>query len=799
MIFPLAYLLLTSSATMLVIVLGLGGRAELAAELAVVQGALLATFYAFSASTRTLILQGHSELTPERLLAIRLVALPVLCVAAYFLSVTAAGISSVVALLLILRRACEWIAEIRLSEVELTNHPHIAKRVLYVQAALTALTALVFIFTPAWSMTALAVYAVSPLIGAWPRASIASFRLASLIRTFRIASPYIGSTAVEGVGNYVFRLMVFLLTGPSFSGTLFTAFILGGFAATLFANAIGPSLGRRRSRAPALLTAGTAVLAAAGLLVSVLSIATHLADWLARPGYFWLATGLSMVGGAVMIVAQWIRVRLFDLQHGDVLFGPDVIRNVAAILAAPVLSYITPLAITGLYLVMAIVTFVLYWGAMRSALRPRSHTRAIWLQVSIAAMVLAPVFVLLSGHVYRAPGGPLLDTGGSVLNVPLPISLGVCVAAIFLLGRYRDALTTINIIFFLFAGMVFTTVVTTEGQLTGELRKFVLLFQFLLPATALVLGQMYGAEENSLKYAAAGFLLIILFLPPLQLLLSMGDPNKLLTHDLIVFSVYQHLQYVPAVIVTAYLIALFALWDSPRARVPLTIASVVVGAYAALSYSTVAIVLAVMGALAFLARNQARAALVCTILLIAAVTAVLYMNRDALPLKQRFERSQSATQHRLEQAPTTEVPKSLLDAVPGPLQPRLHYWHLYARGILQSGRGLLFGHSAPMDRALATSAHNYYLDFVYNFGLVAFAPLGWLVWYTVSQMWKLRSRLWARPSGIGLAIAFLFVCLIDNMVKVPLRQPYPGVFFFFVWGLLLAWMSEVARNDVPRT
>jgi hypothetical protein len=65
----LAYLALGSSMTALLIVAGLSGQAPLAAEMAVIQGALLATFYAFSANARSLILQGHDDLTTERLLA----------------------------------------------------------------------------------------------------------------------------------------------------------------------------------------------------------------------------------------------------------------------------------------------------------------------------------------------------------------------------------------------------------------------------------------------------------------------------------------------------------------------------------------------------------------------------------------------------------------------------------------------------------------------------------------------------------------------------------------------------------
>jgi hypothetical protein len=36
---------------------------------------------------------------------------------------------------------------------------------------------------------------------------------------------------------------------------------------------------------------------------------------------------MSLVGAAVMIAAQHIRLRLFDERRAEVLFGPDVLRT----------------------------------------------------------------------------------------------------------------------------------------------------------------------------------------------------------------------------------------------------------------------------------------------------------------------------------------------------------------------------------------------------------------------------------------------------------------------------------------
>jgi hypothetical protein len=792
MIFPLAYLALTSALSVLLIAAGLAGQAALAAEMAVIQGALLATFYAFSANTRSLILQGHGDLTPARLLGKRVLALPLLGAAAYLLCVAAAGVSPLLAALLIARRACEWLAEVRLCEIEVAGERRAARRALAVQAVVTLATAAVLAFAPAAALPALAVFAISPLLPSLPRPSLAAFRPATLRATLRGATPHIGSTAIEGISTYVLRLVVFLIAGREVAGLLFTAFVLGSFVATLFANVLGPSLALQRARnggggAARLVVAAPLALAAAGLILTAASLATRLVDGLGKPGYFWLALGLSLLGGAVMIAAQRIRLRLFDERRGEVLFGPDVLRTLSAIIAAPTLYFlVAPAALGGLYLATALLTLFFYWGAASHAVHELPAAGSAALRMAIAAALLLPLFFMLSGRIYRNPGPPLLDAGGGLMNVPLPLSLAACFAGILLLARYRHAGLALGTIFFLFVAMVLTSVVVSDGDIAYESRKFLLLFQFLVPVFALVLGQMFGAPQQGLRLAALAFGAVLALIVPWQLLRSVGYAETELYHDLGLFSIYQHLQYVPSVFVCAYLVAVFALWQSPRRRL-IVITAPLMGLYVTLAYSTLSIALLAGGVLVFAAlRRREAAARWVAVLVFAAGGLGLFLSQNTTHAWQKFRSSAEATDWRLSRGPATDVPRHVLDAVPAPAQVRLHYWQLFGRGIIESPRSALFGHAQAIDRSVAASAHNYYLDFVYNFGLLAFLPLAWLIAQTLHLLWRLRGEVWRDLPLIGLAIAVLFALGLDSNFKVPLRQPYPGIFFFFLWGLLIA-------------
>ena len=74
-LFPLSYMSITQAMTAMVIGLAVLGKPEMAAEISVVHGATLATFYAFSANFRNIILYGEGQVSLPIILFSRLVIL----------------------------------------------------------------------------------------------------------------------------------------------------------------------------------------------------------------------------------------------------------------------------------------------------------------------------------------------------------------------------------------------------------------------------------------------------------------------------------------------------------------------------------------------------------------------------------------------------------------------------------------------------------------------------------------------------------------------------------------------------
>jgi len=121
---------------------------------------------------------------------------------------------------------------------------------------------------------------------------------------------------------------------------------------------------------------------------------------------------------------------------------------------------------------------------------------------------------------------------------------------------------------------------------------------------------------------------------------------------------------------------------------------------------------------------------------------------------------------------------------------RINYWKFYVREVFGNIKSTAFGHAEPPDRMRYPSAHNYYLDFAYNFGIVALLPLLGLITFTVLSVYENRGRLALSPPLFGLASVVLFLILVENFFKVGMRQPYPGILTFFLWGVLLAELSR---------
>ncbi|MEA3195440.1 MAG: hypothetical protein QOD26_3773, partial [Betaproteobacteria bacterium] len=287
---------------------------------------------------------------------------------------------------------------------------------------------------------------------------------------------------------------------------------------------------------------------------------------------------------------------------------------------------------------------------------------------------------------------------------------------------------------------------------------------------------------------------VLLTIVPVQVVLSIGANLSELPHDLWLFSIYQNRQYVPVILVSAYLIWLFAYWKPSKVQITL---AAVMGYYAAASFSALALLEVLVGiGLLFFATNRDRWAAGALLAAILSAGAFLTYNLNSPHLRHKYAfggAGQYATPAGVAEMDKFLFPEGSLAAnLPVGLQQRLQGWSAYWKASSHSTGVFLVGHATPPPRSEATSAHNYYLDVLYNFGVFALLPLLGLIAYTGAWLWRARNRMTLPLLGLTFVVAFILI--LDNNLKVPLRQPYPGIFAFFLWGILLSSLNGTSAD-----
>jgi len=776
LVFPLAALFNSFAMTGLLLVFGIAGRPETATDIALVQGATLALFYAFSANARNLILADGAA--AGQLLRARLVLMLPLAAGAWFLGTGIGSASAALAAVLIVRRIAEWIGEIGLACHERRQRNAAAKRSLAVEGVTLA----VCIVLPLGFDAALAASAIP-----WALAPLLAIRGADVAGPggalpLRALLPHFGSTAIIGTSTYVFRLSIALIAGRTLAGELFTAFAIGGIVPTLFGQALAPTLAHRFGAGawPRRLLAVPATLLTAGGAIAALALAAP--ETLAASGrspLFWLAVGLSLAGGALMAVAAALRTQLIHRDDGREVFGPDLLANVLIASCVPFVYYLFgSQSLAGLYLLSGGLSLAFLWGAGHGRGVPASRRDTALL--AIGALLVLPVFVQIGGGVFRDPS-PTFDTGGALARLPVPLSVAALFAGIALLGNYAAATRTLTTIFFSALLFVTTALAASHGDARNEGARLILLAQFLLPMFGLVLGEMYGAATRQPLFERAA-LWVLLAVLPAQLAATWLQGLTVPQPQVFAFSIYQHREYFPTVVAALATMAGIGLWPfAGLTRAAVVLLLPVVAVHLAASAAAGALAGATAGAAGMMLRHARTGAWqVAAVLAIAVCAGAIY----------------AAVTHA--GSPAVRTATVATDAATGG-EDRIATWRFYAAGVIASPRELLLGHAQPPDRSLYPSGRNYWLDALYNFGALALLPLAALLAATARLLWQRRAALRVDAALLGTAIAAAYLLLGENLASVGMRQPYPGILTFFIWGLLIARLRAASAPPAGAT
>jgi O-antigen ligase len=266
-----------------------------------------------------------------------------------------------------------------------------------------------------------------------------------------------------------------------------------------------------------------------------------------------------------------------------------------------------------------------------------------------------------------------------------------------------------------------------------------------------------------------------------------------------IFSIYQHLEYFPAVAVALAVMAGIGLWGrSPVTHPLIGILFPLVAIHAVASMSINAVIGGVAGMAVFAVfywrDTKSRWQAVGTVA-IAILAGALYAGFVVNAPIAGNDRAALATETR------AQVPNSASFqpdwSVSGSSTARMtEQWHFFGSGIVSSPKAFLFGHASRPDRDTHPSAHNYWLDMAYNFGALATLPLLALLLVSARSFWSLGVRAWSDPLLIGAAFASVYLVLFEGLINVGMRQPYAGIITFFVFGLLITRIGLARSRTV---
>ncbi len=545
------------------LICGLAGAPALTADIAVVQGATLALFYAFSGNARNVIFADKSGGAARLLLRTRLILLLPLSFLSLVFSSMVGSVDFGLAFVLIGRRCSEWIGEVYLSEHEVYSFKKTAVLTSSAEGLSFILTLVLIFVAKIDPSSALIVWAFAPLVAATQGKLAKSREVVRFVDSLYTLAPNLGSTSIIGITVYVFRLSIILLVGRIPAGDLFTAFAIGGLLPTIYNSSIGPSLVLRAHHEGKKLreTHYCYVLGVISCLVGVcLSILASMYPvmFLHKTAKFWNATGLSLAGGSIMMLALHIRIIMLQNRRNIEIFGTDVLSNILIVIAVPYFYLLFGArSLEGLYLFNAALTLCFYWSTERCGVSRPFNAIKLYL---ITGLLIVPIFFQLDSGIFRDHSF-VFDTGRVLGQLPIPVSVFGLAGGILLLGQFRD--THRSLMVFFFTSLLFVLAVLLVQAPETQIERLVLMTQYLLPLLALVLGEMYGKMSVNGEFEKA-CLVVICVIVPAQVICSWVQGLTILSPYLYFFSIYQHLLYVPGVMALAYGMGFMGLWEAGR-------------------------------------------------------------------------------------------------------------------------------------------------------------------------------------------------------------------------------------------
>ena len=748
------------SLNILVISLYLFDFKKLVNETALLVSFVILICQIFSGNSRTLVLANKNFINADEVIFLRLLFLFPITIFS-FIFVYAYDFSDIsFASSIIFLVLSQWVYEIYLSKQEINS-----KKIIYCHFLFTFvafLLVLVSLYLQSIFFLKIIIFIYSIIIFYFSisyffrsKRSISKIfiDIKSLFRIL-IFSSY-GSSLSIAVSNFFFRYLLIKLVSEDLSSALIICFMAGSFPVSLFTQIIGASLLRFKINFRIVFKIFLIIFVCILFLVIFLT-KDLLFDINSRVlelhEIYRLTISFSLIGIYPMMLGLFRRQ--FYLSHSskrETFFYLDVIYSLAIILVIPFL-YITNNVnyFSFSFLITGFLSFFIFNFSKLLNKKTIINFFIFLIPVPIFFSFFDGLkkfsFVILDRSKFS-------DDFIDFFILPLPISCFVVpLLLISLLSDKKNNTNTIYFVSFSFFIALFSLSLFNRFNFSN----FLNLAQFYLPIIAIVCGEIVGSSKKYYLKFLRFFMIVALTVIISQILSTIIYKTDSLNPDIFFLYVYQTEQYSSLALIFIFFIYiqknLFNKTDINSYYKSFSV-SLILLVYVYLSHNLLLYLYLLLYIIFLIAFTKKYILNYCIFLFFLILT--IYFTEVHL---------------------TFNLSEFLIN--------RSYWYSIYFTEIISSPYNLLFGSNINNELYKNTSGiYNYYLDFIYNFGLVSLIPFVILVFLTIRKTLLLKRNFILDTQQATKFFILILTLFIDSFLKVSLKQPYIGIIIFFIWGM----------------
>jgi len=395
-------------------------------------------------------------------------------------------------------------------------------------------------------------------------------------------------------------------------------------------------------------------------------------------------------------------------------------------------------------------------------------------------LLLMPIFILLSGKIYYEPFDKL-NSDNNLYNVPIPISYFISIILILYI-LYKKKFKILNekiikILFYSVISIIFFLIIFKNLNYERILE----LVQFLLPWMGFIIAINLNQYENIYKLA---YYFLSLFLS-LQLIITFYYSKLIIISDVIFFTVYQNIQYVGTIFTLCTILVSINLFNKKKLQIICLILLSTI--YSVLTYSLSSVILLIIFLFGYSIKlifqnykNKFTLLKIISSLILFFCICLYLFNFNVNNIeKEKFITNGKKAKNYYEN--TLKFQNLANFETPENIRLRIIIWKSYYQEIINNKEIIFLG---DKDRHLDDkyqSSHNLFIDIIYKFGLILTIPYLILLYLILFKLYSLRNN---QKDFYSLLVIF-FVIFLENMFKVSLKQPYPGIISFYLIGYYL--------------